>query len=219
MRSGLVTELENSATRLGAPLFGIAEGKGFSRYEGEHNPSYYLPDARSVIVIGSPLTNPVQDVWLAHAHGGGSYSFINEILGNVAMELATILLKAGSNAVVTPYDGIFAKDAAALAGMGIIGRNNLLVTGEFGPRVRLRTIASNAVLAKTTGQPNLFCYSCERPCWSACPANAFAEGRLDRAACEEYGYKHAERVSEDAYLYCRQCETACPVGRTRPGGA
>ena len=39
--------------------------------------------------------------------------------------------------------GIFLKDAAVLAGLGIIGDNNLLVTPEYGPRVRLRALFLN----------------------------------------------------------------------------
>ena len=36
--------------------------------------------------------------------------------------------------------GVFLKDAAVLAGLGVVGKNNLLVTPEYGPRVRLRAL-------------------------------------------------------------------------------
>ncbi len=36
--------------------------------------------------------------------------------------------------------GVFLKDAADLSGIGIIGRNNLLVHPSWGPRIRLRAL-------------------------------------------------------------------------------
>ena len=36
--------------------------------------------------------------------------------------------------------GLFLKDAAVLSGLGIIGKNNLLLHPAWGPRIRLRSI-------------------------------------------------------------------------------
>jgi epoxyqueuosine reductase len=57
------------------------------------------------------------------------------------------------NAYPLPYDsekgGLFLKDAAVLAGMGIIGRSNLFLHPEWGPRIRLRSILLEGELPTT----------------------------------------------------------------------
>ena len=47
------------------------------------------------------------------------------------------------------HGGIYLKDAAVMAGLGCIGRNNLLVTPEFGPRIRLRAMALSVPMPST----------------------------------------------------------------------
>ena len=117
--------------------------------------------------------------------------------------------------------GTFLKDAAVLAGMGVIGKNNLLITPEFGPRVRLKALALETELPPSEGQANFDpCSSCAAPCWAACPQAAFASGRYDRARCQIQmkidESSPLDPADANAYnvSYCRQCETACPIGET-----
>jgi len=56
--------------------------------------------------------------------------------------------------------GIFLKDAAAMAGMGCIGKNNMLVTPEFGPRVRLRAMLAFEALPITEPADFDPCHGC-----------------------------------------------------------
>jgi len=69
----------------------------------------------------------------------------NRRLESIAKSLRQWLKEdLNSDAHLLPYHvekgGIFLKDAAVLAGLGTIGMNNLLITPEFGPRVRLRAL-------------------------------------------------------------------------------
>ena len=135
----------------------------------------------------------------------------------------------GAQASQLPYQttgkGAFLKDAAVLAGLGVIGRNNLLVTPRFGPRVRLRALR---VDRPVTGPGPLAdfapCKDCDGPCQRACPAAAFDGGRYNRNRCREQMRKdEADRAVvpsalpgiPDGYkvFYCRRCELACPVGK------
>ncbi len=70
--------------------------------------------------------------------------------------------------------GIYLKDTAVRCGLGCIGRNNLLVTPEFGPRVRLRALVVEAELETT--RPIEFdpCIGCPEFCRQSCPQEAFA---------------------------------------------
>jgi len=64
--------------------------------------------------------------------------------------------------------GIYLKDAAVLAGLGTIGRNNLLITPEFGPRVRLRALLAGVDLPPTGPAGFDPCEGCPAPCLTDC---------------------------------------------------
>ena len=101
------------------------------------------------------------------------------------------------------------KAVARLAGLGWIGRNNLLVTPQFGSRVRLVTILTNAPL-ESTGPPRAFsCGACVR-CVAPCPAGAIREmpEAFDHRGCyqklDEFRRRHV--VSQHI---CGVCVKAC----------
>jgi len=129
------------------------------------------------------------------------------------------------------YGGAFLKDAAVLAGLGVFGRDNLLITREFGPRVRLRGIFMDADL-EPTPQIEGFdpCSTCSKPCHQVCPRTAFRSGSYERRLCkQEQDQLDVDfEVLDGATMgidepgpvtkYCRQCELACPVGQDGGGG-
>jgi len=122
--------------------------------------------------------------------------------------------------------GIFLKDAAALAGLGTIGKNNLLITPEFGSRVRLRALMIDADVEPTGSIDFAPCETCDMPCMRSCPQGAFQSGSYDRSLCNEQmeqdkenGVLSKEADSADILIkYCRICEFVCPVAR-KEGGA
>lgn len=133
-----------------------------------------------------------------------------------------------SDAHLLPYHvekgGIFLKDAAVLAGLGTIGMNNLLITPEFGPRVRLRALLLDAELAPAGRLDFAPCAGCHMPCRSACPQEAFKDGTYSRALCNEQmkrdeanavvvGEGQKKDLPSKYIKYCRACELACPVGK------
>lgn len=212
MNEQLTKKLLEVSTGCGADLFGVADASDFSGYTGKRNPLFYVDNAKSVIVIGYHINDPMLDLWVDQIDGKQSCYFVNEILGNIAHEMISVLLQDGVATVLSPYSGIYTKDAAVLAGLGTIGKNNLLLTKRFGPRVRLRAIVIEAELSKIPRTQESFCDNCPRLRWSACPANAFANGRFSREACEKHGEAHAKRLSDNSRLFCRECETVCPIG-------
>jgi epoxyqueuosine reductase len=213
MNEILTDKLREISLNSGADLFGIADAHDFSEYTGKRNPSFYIDAARSVIVIGHQINDPMLDMWLNSINGKRHYYFINEVLGSIALGIISALLEEGKKAILSPYSGVYAKDAAALAGVGTIGKNNLLLTEQFGPCVRLRTIVTDAELLKTPREQKSFCDNCPRFCWSACPAGAFSKGKFSREACIKHSEEHTEKPSDNSNLFCRKCELACPVGK------
>ncbi|OPY31878.1 MAG: Epoxyqueuosine reductase [Methanomassiliicoccales archaeon PtaU1.Bin124] len=104
------------------------------------------------------------------------------------------------------------------AGLGWIGRSTLLVTPEFGPRVRLITILTDADLGSGMPLANA-CGDCHR-CIDNCPMNALKLTRFtgypDRAAiidyqkCDRYEQATLERQPPS---FCAMCVRSCPVGK------
>ncbi len=130
---------------------------------------------------------------------------------------------------VLPYNlekgGVFLKGAAVLAGLGCVGRNNLLITRDFGPCVRLRAILVGQELASTGPGGRDFCVGCDVPCRRVCPQNAFESGAFDRSRCslqmrkdrlEGSAGRDARRApfADIPVKSCRACELACPQVKT-----
>jgi epoxyqueuosine reductase len=133
----------------------------------------------------------------------------------------------GINALSLPYQieygGAFLKDSSVLAGLGVIGKNNLLITPEFGPNVRLRGIFIEAEFEPTGPIEYDPCNGCEMPCHSACPREAFRSGSYERAICKKEMDQNEADIEvlagsimgidedSDVFKYCRGCELACPL--------
>jgi epoxyqueuosine reductase len=104
----------------------------------------------------------------------------NRILIRINNELSEWIEKTmGCRTSKLPYliekGGIFLKDAAVMAGLGSLGNNNMVITPEYGPRIRFRALLLS-VETETTG-PLEFnpCEGCLQPCRKACPVKAFAK--------------------------------------------
>ncbi len=95
-----------------------------------------------------------------------------------------------------------------LAGLGWLGRNNLLVNPELGSRYRLVTLLTDMPLE--VNQPQLRdCGDC-RACISVCPAGAIKEKRedFDHIACYEK-LKEFRRQGLVGQHICGVCVKAC----------
>jgi epoxyqueuosine reductase len=214
------------AMRSGASLAGIADADAL-RISPSHRETsrQTLPKGtRAVLVLAlhHPMTQPELDHWGGKGDTRGNLSLIR-MARSIARRAESDL---GIRAVLLDYQpterGTFLKDAAVLAGMGVIGKNNLLITPEFGPRVRLKALALEAELPPTERQADFnLCSSCAAPCWAVCPQAAFASGRYDRAQCDiQMTIDEASPLNPadpEGYniSYCRLCETACPIGETQ----
>ncbi len=209
--------IREKAIKWGADLVGFADSERFSRYPQEHRPP---EGTRTVIVLAIWMEDPILDLWVHspswEAQGKPNRAFEDEILRGVSLRVALLLEREGYSAEPASYEpGLFLKEAAALAGLGPIGKNNLLLTEKYGPRVRLRAVNTNASLQPDPTIKNSDqCDDCSM-CVEACPANALDKGRYNKEACLAYCESHLEQISHHSALWCMKCSTVCPMGRDR----
>ncbi|HEY72904.1 MAG: epoxyqueuosine reductase [Chloroflexi bacterium] len=210
-----------------SPSYAIYDKKPF--YE-EYKGVEWRPEHKSILVwaLSHPASEPALDWWSMKVKG---FTPGNGIMRLQSRKLRIWLgeelgIKALSLPYQIEYGGAFLKDAAHLAGLGVIGKNNLLVTPEFGTRIRLRGIFIEAEL-DPTGPLTGFdpCNGCDMPCHRACPRGAFRSGSFERPFCkEENDYREAHMEMVDGSIMgieepcevtkpCRICEFACPVAQ------
>jgi epoxyqueuosine reductase QueG len=93
--------------------------------------------------------------------------------------------------------------AMYLAGMGTLGLNCSILTPEFGPRVFVSSLITDAPLTPGSPMQQDLCTHCEK-CVNACPIGAIdGQGWKNAFACASYGC-------------CSTCIAICPVGELRP---
>jgi epoxyqueuosine reductase len=211
---------------LGATAAGIADVKALRDSFSHQTPTVvrWPPDARSALVMA--LEHPDHDPMLDWWDGRPGQTPGNRQLIRIGKTLVRWLKKEHRiNARSVPYKlnkgGIFVKDAAVLAGLGVIGKNNLLITKGRGPRVRLRAVLLTVELDPSPPQACSPCEGCSAPCVAVCPQNAFRSGRYDKDCCErqmlldEAASRRQGNATSDPIRYCRACELACPVGQMK----
>ena len=213
----LKNTIKDKAVQWGVDLIGFANVERFNRYPPENRPP---ARTKTVIVLAIWMEDPILDLWLHppswRAQNKPSRAFEDEILRGVSLRLSLLLERAGYWAEPAHYEpGLYLKDAGVLSGLGVIGKNNLLITEKYGPRVRLRAVNTSASLKPDsiiTGRD--YCRQCSL-CVDSCPANAFGTGKYDREACLSYCQANLKEVSQYAVLWCMQCSTICPIGKDR----
>jgi len=238
--NGIENTIVEKALELGVSLAGIArieDLKASQSYEIYDKKPYYpeykgvewKEEHKSVLVwaLAHPPSEPVLDWWSLKVPG---FTPGNRVLRKQSRRLRIWLgEELGITALSLPYQieygGHFLKDSAVLAGLGVIGKNNLLVTPELGSNLRLRGILIEAEL-ESTGPIADFdpCTGCDRPCHNACPRDAFRSGSYERSICKgEMDQNDAAvevldgeimgiDIPSEVIKYCRGCEIACPVG-------
>ena len=214
----------------GASLCGVADLRALKRDDLYLSPSttdrlpfgisvgFHLSDA---VVEG--IENQPTPAYFHH------YQRVNILLDTIGLAVTSAIQDLGNQALPvaasqivdwkTQTAHISHKHVAREAGLGWIGRNNLLVNGAFGSRVRLVTILTDLPLA--ADPPSMEdCGTC-RACLKACPAGAIKERQqdFDHLRCYEQ-LKTFSKTLHFSHHICGVCVKACsphpplsPLGR------
>ncbi len=188
-----------------------------------------LPGARSAIALAAEIypevldhSRPRKTMGEATAQDmlGPHMDFLNGRITKAAYDIARLSRRLGYRALVMPASGcptdpryltaiLSYKHVGEAAGLGAIGRHSLLVTPEFGPRVRLACALTEAELTPSARRADDLCNECNN-CVAACPSGALSEPEgtepysMNKYACSAY------RAGAGG---CSECMRVCPQGR------
>ena len=214
-----VEKMRALSRQWGGSLFGVADLRSFKKEEILLPPS--LLDRLSYgISIGFHLSDAIleeienQPAPLYFHH----YQRINILLDTIGLIVTSTIQDLGYQAVPIPASQIVDwktqkghlshKHMARAAGLGWIGRNNLLANEKFGSRIRLVTILTDLPLV--TNSPSIKdCGSCLY-CLSVCPAGAIKERQedFDHLRCYEQLRTFAKTL-HFSHNICGVCVKAC----------
>lgn len=153
---------------------------------------------------------------------------VSSLADQVAHLLALWIEKQGYEAIPISARGMYMaalagelkgdlshKHAAVLAGLGEIGVNTLLINPNFGNRLMLSSIVTNAPMNHDKPFSDKLCTKEEcLKCVEVCPVKAISPtGDIEKIKCAKYYRPHADIYPETGGLYfCRECRRVCSPG-------
>ena len=213
------------AKSLGADLV------GFCAYA--HAPSPLCPTLTHAVTIAVKLSDAVLStiddapsfVYFQH------YRAANALLDQIAFRISRKIEEYGFSALPiaasqsqgknNPYCGVVAhKTAAALAGLGFVGKSGLFLSSEFGSKIRLATILTDLPVQAELPRVENGCGNCN-VCKQACPAGAIygelpredGSRNFDAEKCSRYMKEHFQDVGRGSV--CGLCAKVCPKNKLR----
>lgn len=217
-------EMRSLARQWGCPLFGVS---GLEALERDRLllASSTIERFRFAISLGFHLSDAILEeiedrptpLYFQH------YQRVNILLDTVGLIMTARIQEMGYEALAIPASHIVDwknqkahlshKHVARAAGLGWIGRNNLLVNERFGSRIRLVTILTNLPLSLSTPSAE-DCGSC-RACIRVCPVKAISEEPKDfnHLRCYEQ-LKIFSKTLHFSHNICGVCVKACRGRRT-----
>lgn len=226
------------ANEIGLDLIGVTTADPFDRFLREINlrkesymeryshrieswgkfakPKAVLTGAKSVVVVGFfYLTKDKIKVPESAGVVGRIVSYGHLGILKRAKMMCKFLQEHGYSAIM----GAHRKEAAVRAGLGSIGKNNLILNRKYGGWVAYQSIITDAEIEPDEPFSLDLCGTCDL-CLKACPTAALYEPRrIDPRRCIAYllTYKEIARenwqVLDGHILACDICLEACPKNK------
>ncbi len=216
-------EIKSIAIGLGADRCGIASAERFANAPNGFNPKDIYSKCKSVIVFLRRMPfdvinvdNPVVYTHTAH--------LLYDSLDKIGLNLCYELEKQGIHTIPVPTDvpylhwepekmhgmGILSmRHAAFNAGLGILGRNTLLINRELGNLVYIGAILIDAAIEPDPMVSDLACPNGCKLCLDACPVGALNGVTVNQKLCREHSTLEHDR-GWDLYT-CNECRKVCPM--------
>ncbi len=198
----LTRDLKGFARDLGADLVGVADAEILNRRAPpNHRPHDLLPESRAVVSLGLKMLRSIfasPNIRVSRI----SYVHLHRRLNEIAWDIAAYLESRGHYAIPISSDvpidminnrglwgDISHRHVAVAAGLGEIGRSSLLLTPDYGARIRVTSVITTAPL-KPDGEPTPgLCPPDCRLCLEGCPGGAISEAGVDKKACVRHMHR------------------------------
>lgn len=220
--------VKEAAISLGADLCGIASAERFAGAPEGFRPTDIFPKCRSVIVFARRI--PAGTVFAATPV---PYTQIKEVsmraLENIGMQLGLLSEEKGVLAVPVPSDDPYEywepenmygrailsmRHAGYLAGLGILGKNTLLLNERYGNMIHIGAVLTDAELEQDPLSTLEACPENCSTCIDACPQQALDGVTVNQKLCRSFAFPATKK---GYVLYgCNLCRRSCPrfLGKT-----
>lgn len=206
MEEKLTQEIFQKARELGVDLISSCSREAFKdNPKAQEEIEKINPQTRSILVyavrmVSSSLSSSEENIRIAQFSTKLLYGELERITFALMKELDD---RGYSSAPMPTYlpvpmtlesKGLMAelslREIAYQAGLGTIGKNRLLITREFGPRVRLGAILTDAPLIAGKPIQEDFCTDCQL-CLESCPTGSLnKEGEEAIMLCTRHHMKY-----------------------------
>jgi epoxyqueuosine reductase len=214
-------DIKNISLSLGAEKCGIASADRFKNAPDGFHPVDIYQRCKSVIVF---LIQMPTDIILASNPVPYSHTayLIYSKLDRIALEFCKTIQNNGNNAVPIPSDvpylywddvnhhgmGILSlRHAGYLAGLGILGRNNLLINPDLGNMVYIGAILTDMELEADPLISGVECPPKCRICLDSCPVKALDGSTVNQKLCRKHSGLDNERGL--SIYCCNICRKVC----------
>lgn len=201
----LKNEVKEKGSEEGMDLIGFTDLSRLKNAPKRFHATDYLPKAQSVIVVGCHFPEGSVENWnkSPSSYQYYGYALTNKELGKACYHISKLIEKNGFRCfpiVPTGHSkdwdhkaqmGEFShRHAAVAAGLGEFGYNRLVITPEYGNRVRFCSIITEAPFSPDPMYegPSL-CDRCKQ-CIQACPGNCLDESKLLRCQIGDKTYEY-----------------------------
>jgi reductive dehalogenase len=225
-------KVKRAAHFLGTDLVGICDyderwvySDFFNPFTGKATPGEFPFKPKSVVVLALEMDYDAfraAPSLIASAAAGNIYSN----MAAVAHKVATFIRQLGYRAIPCGNDSAMSIPLAVSAGLGELGRNGVLITEKYGPRVRLCKVFTDLEL--TADKPitfgvQQFCEVCLK-CADQCPGKAISHDRKASFKVTNIsnnpGVKKWCLDSEKCFAFwaenggdCGSCIASCPYNK------
>ena len=216
-------EIKNIAFDKGVDLFGIATVDRFKNAPKGFHPRDIYSKTESVIAFAIKLPSET-----LHAENPVPFTHMNTLgmqkMDTITYDISTELDKLGLRNVLIPTDDPYLswdskeqtgrailslRHTGYLAGLGKLGRNNLLINKDYGSMIQIGALLTNAKLEPDPLANYEVCPPKCRICLDNCPQHALTGETVIQKYCRPISNQKIERGF--TIKKCFECRRRCPV--------
>jgi epoxyqueuosine reductase len=206
----------------GADLCGIASAAQFADAPDGFRPNDIFPECKSVVVFARRLPSGTLS-----ARNCVPYTHVNKMIteevDRMTLSISLAIEEYKVKTVVIPSDDPYEywerenmygrailslRHAGYLAGLGVLGKNNLLMNRDYGNMIQLGAILLNTELEPDRPADYAVCPENCRLCLDLCPMQALDGKTVNQKLCRSQSI----HITGKGYMLkkCNLCRSICP---------